>query len=189
MTTIGVIGNGRSGKLIERYWLGSKTFSVRFFDEFNGEPLSSIPPGMPLIVSFSIDMKRRREVFEQFSGHPFVNVMRSQTLGKIGRGNIVYPGCHMDYFSEIGDNNAISHNCVINHCCKVGSHNLFGPGVLLSGSVTIGDRCKIGTNVAIEPHITIGDDVMIASGSTIIGNLPSGAHVKRKSNDLRSYGN
>ena len=187
MITVGVIGAGKGGKLIKEYWNDTTPGKIKFYDEILGPPLSEIPERMSLIISFGTNMKRRREVFEQFKHHPFVNVMRSHSLGKVGRGNIVCPGCHMDYFSEIGDNNIISHSCVINHHCKVGSHNLFGPGVLLSGSVTIGDSCIIGTGVCIQPHITIGDNVLIASGATIIGDLPSGTRVTRKTSDLKSY--
>lgn len=139
-----------------------------------------------LCLSITANMKVRRTIYEQLKskGYHFVNAIHPTAYcspgARIGEGNIIGAFVYIGYGTRGGDNNLISAHCDIEHHNMVGSHTLFGPGVMTSGDVQIGDCCSLGAGVNIEPHVKIGSNVAIASGSTIIFDLPDNTVIKKE---------
>jgi len=133
------------------------------------------------LICSSSNVPFRKKIAAMYSGkYPFLNSIRSELADdiKIGEGNIIFPGVSTDWFTEIGSHNVMSTGCAIAHHNKIGDCNLFGPGCMFSGSVTIGSGCRFGSLIVVEPCVTIGDDCNIASGSVIVGDVPSGTSIK-----------
>lgn len=188
---IAIIGDGKGAELIKRYLTEEtdqldRIESFECFDDNKGKGIDQIPKDYYLIISSS-NMKFRRDIFALFPTDRFININRSAyPMQPMGKGNLIFPNVHFDYFAEIGHNNVISNGTIINHHCKVGSGNLFGTGCLLNGSVIIGNNCTIGAGVIFEPKVKVGNDAFIVSGSVICGDIPARARVLVDKN--REYG-
>ncbi|MBI1968529.1 E3 binding domain-containing protein [Candidatus Woesearchaeota archaeon] len=131
-----------------------------------------------VIVSITSNMKLRKIIYERMAlkSINFVNVIHPKadinSSVELGKGNIIGAFAYIGYGTRVGNNNLITAHSNIEHHNILGSHILFGPGVMTSGNVTIHDECSLGAGVNIEPHVTIGNNVAIASGSTVIYDLP-----------------
>ncbi len=142
--------------------------------------------GTHLGLSITANMKVRKAIYEQLKskGYHFVNAIHSTAYlspgARIGEGNIIGAFVYIGYGTRVGDNNLISAHCDLEHHNRIGSQVLFGPGVMTSGDVQIGDCCSLGAGVNIEPHVKIGSNVAIASGSTIIFDLPDNTVIKKE---------
>jgi len=173
---IAVLTIGRMKDLIVRFLENDKSVSeIKVYtDEDDFKPTDEY-----LIISTG-NMKLRREVWEKYKEHSFINIVQTSTPPeKIGKGNFIFPSVFCDWFTEIGDNNIISAGTIISHHCKIGNSILFGPGCLLSGSVTIGNNCTFGSGVIFQPYVNIADNTTIPSGCVVVGNV-EGAIIAKK---------
>jgi len=90
---------------------------------------------------------------------------------KIGIGNLIYPGCNIDYFVNIGNFNTINRSTTITHDVVIGNYNFFGPNVTILGSVKIGQNVFIGAGSVIEAGVNICDNVIIGANSFVNKNI------------------
>jgi len=61
----------------------------------------------------------------------------------------------------------ISHNVVIGKNCEITA------GAIIGGSTRIGDSTWIGLNATLKDHVDVGDNVIVASGASVIHDIPS----------------
>ena len=61
----------------------------------------------------------------------------------------------------------ISHNVIIGKNCEITA------GAIIGGSTRIGDSAWIGLNATLKDHVTVGDNVIVASGASVIHDIPS----------------
>jgi len=132
-----------------------------------------------VIIAFNRNLEERASTFEALRnrGLEFANVVdpsaQIRSGVQLGVGNVVLAQCYVGPCSTIGDNNFISAGVHLEHDNMVGSHCGFGPHVATSGNVTIGNRIRFGIGIFVEPSVRVGDDCLIASGSILIGDVPS----------------
>ncbi len=138
------------------------------------------------IISITSNMKVRKKLYLMLKEHNYllVNAIHPRAClepsVKVGEGNVIGAFVYAGYGAVIGNNNLITAHCDIEHHNRIGSHILFGPGVMTSGDVTIDDECSLGAGVNVEPHVRIGNNVAIASGSTIISDVPPFTVIKKE---------
>jgi len=87
---------------------------------------------------------------------------------RMGRGNVIMPGCLISCNVEMGDCNFVNYGTTVGHDARLGSCNAIMPGVRVSGAVTIGDRCFFGLNSAVLQGLTVADDVRVGAGAILI---------------------
>lgn len=80
------------------------------------------------------------------------------------RDTVVGAGTKIDNFVQVAHNVVIGKNCII--VAQSG----------LAGSVTIGDNVILAAGVGVLPHVTIGNGAWLAARSTVIRDVPAGAH-------------
>ncbi|HLC98025.1 MAG TPA: biotin/lipoyl-containing protein [Candidatus Nanoarchaeia archaeon] len=199
-----IIGAGRGGEVVVDILLQNGLVVVGFLDDNEtlwGKELlgKKIYGGLGLvdqllsekmfdstIISITSNMKLRKKIYERMAlkSIPFVNAIHPKadvnSSVELGKGNIIGAFAYIGYGTKVGNNNLITAHCNIEHHNTLGSHILFGPGVMTSGNVTIHDECSLGAGVNIEPHVTIGNNVAVASGSTVIYDLPPHTVLKRE---------
>ena len=61
----------------------------------------------------------------------------------------------------------ISHNVSIGKNCEITA------GAVIGGSAEVGDYTWIGLNATIKDHVKIGNNVIVASGASVIHDIPS----------------
>ncbi|MGI0088646.1 MAG: DapH/DapD/GlmU-related protein [Nitrosotalea sp.] len=61
----------------------------------------------------------------------------------------------------------ISHNVVLGKNCEITA------GAVIGGSARVGDSTWIGLNATLKDHIIVGDNVIVASGASVIHDVPS----------------
>lgn len=61
----------------------------------------------------------------------------------------------------------ISHNVVIGKNCEITA------GAIIGGSARIGNSTWIGLNATLKDHVEVGDNVIVASGASVIHDIPS----------------
>lgn len=138
-----------------------------------------------IIISFSGDIMNREKIFQDLKklNLPLANVIHKTALisnyTNLGVGNLIFANTRIGPFTHLGDNNVISAYCNIEHHNSIGSHNTFGPTVVFSGSCTVGDQNRFGTGIFIEPNVNIGSKCIIASGLTILNNIPNNKLVRK----------
>lgn len=138
------------------------------------------------IIAVGALMSFRIRVFNEFidAGIPFTNVVHPAVFigmnSVLGAGNVILAFSHIGPFSSIGNNNFFSAYTSIEHHSNVGSHCVFGPCVMTSGQVNIFDRVQMGTGIFIEPRLSIGSDSIVASGVTIVSDVPPNSTVKSR---------
>jgi acetyltransferase-like isoleucine patch superfamily enzyme len=137
-----------------------------------------------IIISFSGDIMNRERIYQDLKNNkiPLGNVIHKTALissyTSLGVGNLIFANTRIGPFTHLGDNNVISAYCNIEHHNSIGSHNTFGPTVVFSGSCTVGDQNRFGTGIFIEPNVNIGSKCIIASGLTILNNIPNNKLVR-----------
>jgi UDP-3-O-[3-hydroxymyristoyl] glucosamine N-acyltransferase len=62
----------------------------------------------------------------------------------------------------------VAHNVIIGRDCELTA------GTVVGGSTTIGDSCWMGLNSTIKNKLQIGHNVIVASGASVIRNVPDG---------------
>jgi UDP-3-O-[3-hydroxymyristoyl] glucosamine N-acyltransferase len=80
------------------------------------------------------------------------------------RDTVVGAGTKIDNFVQVAHNVVIGKNCII--VAQSG----------LAGSVTIEDNVVLAAGVGVLPHITVGKGAWLAARSTVIRDVPAGAH-------------
>jgi UDP-3-O-[3-hydroxymyristoyl] glucosamine N-acyltransferase len=80
------------------------------------------------------------------------------------RDTVVGAGTKIDNFVQVAHNVVIGKNCII--VAQSG----------LAGSVTIEDNVVLAAGVGILPHVTVGKGAWLAARSTVIRDVPAGAH-------------
>jgi len=173
---IALIGNGKGGEIAEYYLTHtpSEVPKITFFKDTD-----IIPKGYKVLITFSKNMKRRREVYAQHVGK-CTSLILSNIKCEVGECNFIFNNVTAGFKAKIGNNNVISSGVIINHHCTIGDGNLIGPGTVMAGSVTIGDNCNIGAGVTFEPGISIGDNSRIVSGANVVQSLPKDSVRKAK---------
>lgn len=61
----------------------------------------------------------------------------------------------------------ISHNVVVGKNCEITA------GSVIGGSTRVGDSTWIGLNATLKDHIVVGDNAIVASGASVIHDVPS----------------
>lgn len=120
-------------------------------------------------------MDKRKYYFNQFKDSiPFPNIIhRSAYIDssvKLGKGNIVFPGCVVDCFSELKDNILLNTGVSIAHHTTIQSHCFIAPGVSFAGRVNIGESCFIGIGSIITDLVNISKGCIIGGGSLVFNN-------------------
>jgi UDP-3-O-[3-hydroxymyristoyl] glucosamine N-acyltransferase len=80
------------------------------------------------------------------------------------RDTVVGAGTKIDNFVQVAHHVVIGKNCII--VAQTG----------LAGSVTIEDNVVLAAGVGVLPHVTIGKGAWLAARSTVIRDVPAGAH-------------
>lgn len=62
----------------------------------------------------------------------------------------------------------IAHNVVIGKNCELTA------GTIIGGSTTVGDMCWTGLNSTLKDQIRLGSNVVVASGASVIHDVPDG---------------
>jgi UDP-3-O-[3-hydroxymyristoyl] glucosamine N-acyltransferase len=62
----------------------------------------------------------------------------------------------------------IAHNVVIGKNCELTA------GTIIGGSTTVGDMCWTGLNSTLKDQIRLGNNVVVASGASVIHDVPDG---------------
>lgn len=136
------------------------------------------------VITVSTSIEFRKKIYEDLIQanidmpnfiHPSCVV---DATAELGRGNLVMPLVHIGPYAQIGENNFISAYCNIEHHANIGNHNTFGPSVVLSGAANIGNDNKFGTGIFVEPFVSIGDFCLLASGITLLKDIPNNSIVK-----------
>jgi sugar O-acyltransferase (sialic acid O-acetyltransferase NeuD family) len=112
-------------------------------------------------------------------GGQFINFIHPSIHrpARIGVGNYIQEGVHLQAEVEIGDNTAINVGCVIAHETRIGHSSFVAPMVSVAGEVTIGDGVFIGTNATVLPRLTIGHWATIGAGAVVLADVPPRAVV------------
>jgi acetyltransferase-like isoleucine patch superfamily enzyme len=116
------------------------------------------------------DAKILAKVSNKFSNFHFPNLLYNQSFGdlisiKMGRGNIITPGCVFTVDITIGSFNIFNLNSTIGHDTTIGSCNIFNPGCNISGNVKIGDLNLFGTNATVLQNLHIGNNNVLGASS------------------------
>ncbi|HJT09837.1 MAG TPA: DapH/DapD/GlmU-related protein [Candidatus Nitrosotalea sp.] len=61
----------------------------------------------------------------------------------------------------------ISHNVTLGKNCEITA------GAVIGGSAIVGDSTWIGLNATLKDHVTVGNNVIVASGASVIHDVPS----------------
>lgn len=61
----------------------------------------------------------------------------------------------------------ISHNVIVGKNCEITA------GSVIGGSAEIGDSTWIGLNATIKDHVKIGSNVIVASGASVVSDVPN----------------
>ena len=80
------------------------------------------------------------------------------------RDTVVGAGTKIDNFVQVAHNVVIGKNCII--VAQSG----------IAGSVTIEDNVILAAGVGVLPHVTVGQGAWLAARSTVIRDVPAGAH-------------
>jgi UDP-3-O-[3-hydroxymyristoyl] glucosamine N-acyltransferase len=80
------------------------------------------------------------------------------------RDTVVGAGTKIDNFVQVAHNVVIGKNCII--VAQSG----------LAGSVTVEDNVVLAAGVGVLPHVTVGKGAWLAARSTVIRDVPAGAH-------------
>ena len=93
---------------------------------------------------------------------------------EIGAGTMIDRGGIRD--TEIGEGTKIDNLVQIGHNVIIGHHCIIVAQSGLSGSVTLENFVLLAARVGIIPHITVGAGAQLAARSTVIRDVPRGAH-------------
>jgi UDP-3-O-[3-hydroxymyristoyl] glucosamine N-acyltransferase len=74
----------------------------------------------------------------------------------------------------IGDGTKLDALVHIAHNVKVGKNCELTAGTIIGGSTTIGDTCWTGLNSTLKNKINVGNNVIVASGASVIHDVPDG---------------
>ncbi len=74
----------------------------------------------------------------------------------------------------IGDGTKIDSMVHISHNVVVGKNCQITAGVVIGGSTILGDSSWVGLNATLKNKIKIGNNVLVASGASVIHDVPSG---------------
>jgi len=91
---------------------------------------------------------------------------------EIGRGNIIYPGCCVNYGSSIKDFVVINMNCAIGHDCTISSYCSLAPGVNLGGFTTLQSSAEMCIGSSTIQGAKIGKNTVIGGQGMVIKDLP-----------------
>jgi len=73
----------------------------------------------------------------------------------------------------IGDGTKIDSLVHISHNVSVGKNCEITAGAVIGGSAKIGNSAWIGLNATVKDQIKVGDNVIVASGASVIHNVPN----------------
>jgi UDP-3-O-[3-hydroxymyristoyl] glucosamine N-acyltransferase len=62
----------------------------------------------------------------------------------------------------------IAHNVIVGRNCELTA------GTIIGGSTTLGDTCWTGLNSTLKDNIRLGNNVIVASGASVIHDVPDG---------------
>jgi bifunctional UDP-N-acetylglucosamine pyrophosphorylase/glucosamine-1-phosphate N-acetyltransferase len=115
------------------------------------------------------------------------------------------PGTHLAADVHIGDfvetkNAIIGARTKANHLAYIGDAEVGSDSNIGAGTITcnydglrkhrtvIGDRVQVGSDTQLVAPVTIGDDAYIASGTTVMEDVPPGALVFNRKNQIHRAG-
>ena len=126
---------------------------------------------------------RRKDLYRRFAeaGYAFASVVHpSAVIGgeveiadgvQVMAGVVIQPGC------RIGANAILNTRSSVDHDCIIGPHVHIAPGAVLGGGITIGDSSHIGAGSSVIQNVHIGTNALVASGATVITDIPDGGRV------------
>lgn len=91
----------------------------------------------------------------------------------IGRGNIIYPNCSVNYETEIENFVTINAGCVIGHNVKIGQFANLSPGVNLGGFTLIGQGANLGIGCCTKQGVEIGSRSVVGGQAMLIKDVES----------------
>ncbi|MCU1393872.1 MAG: hypothetical protein JWM34_2300 [Ilumatobacteraceae bacterium] len=77
----------------------------------------------------------------------------------------------------IDDGCRIGNNSFVSHNASIGPRSTIGHGAVVNGNVRIGTEVWLGPGTVVAHGIAVGDRAHVDLGSTVIGSVPTGAHV------------
>ncbi len=97
---------------------------------------------------------------------------------RIGNNVEIYANCSVARGSlsdtVIGDGTKLDALVHIAHNVIVGKNCELTAGTIIGGSTTLGNMCWTGLNSTLKNKIKIGNNVIVASGASVIHNVPDG---------------
>lgn len=97
---------------------------------------------------------------------------------RIGDNVEIYANCSIARGSLsdtiIGDGTKLDALVHIAHNVKVGKDCELTAGTIIGGSTTVGDTCWTGLNSTLKNKINVGNNVIVASGASVIHDVPDG---------------
>jgi sugar O-acyltransferase (sialic acid O-acetyltransferase NeuD family) len=141
--------------------------------------LNRISPSASIKLYFGIGNPSLIEkLFQKFQNYNFPNLIHPNTSGdftsiKMGKGNIVTPGCILTVDITIGNCNVFNLNTTIGHDTIIGDFNIFNPGSNISGGTKIGSNNFFGTNCSVLQHLKIENRNIIGALTLINKDLGS----------------
>lgn len=97
---------------------------------------------------------------------------------RIGDGVEIYANCSIARGSlsdtVIGDGTKLDALVHVAHNCTIGRNCELTAGTVIGGSTTVGDMCWTGLNSTLKNKIKIGNNVIVASGASVIHDVPDG---------------
>jgi UDP-3-O-[3-hydroxymyristoyl] glucosamine N-acyltransferase len=97
---------------------------------------------------------------------------------RIGDNVEIYANCSIARGSLsdtiIGDGTKLDALVHIAHNVRVGKDCELTAGTIIGGSTTVGDTCWTGLNSTLKNKINVGNNVIVASGASVIHDVPDG---------------
>ncbi len=101
------------------------------------------------------------------------------SASQLGDGTVVMAGAIVNAATRIGRSVILNTGCSVDHDCSLDDAVHVAPGTHLAGYVRVGKRSLlgVGSTVGRGRPLTIGDDVTVATGSTVVHDIPSGLRI------------
>jgi len=167
--TIFIVGIGSHAEVVRSILIDKEVAFLSYGDEIPREILQPYAgrlcdfkvPG-PFIVAVGDNSLRKKIVLEILSSWPnatFINAISKQSFispdVRIGVGNVVCMGAHINLGTVIGDHSIFNTNCSVDHHNDIRSYVHVAPNCALCGHVTLHEGVFLGVGSSVTPKINI----------------------------------
>lgn len=156
--------------------IGSHRFKCTTPEELARSSTAGHKPSVAIAIG---DPKKIKEVAERWGDvFEFPNVLFHPIWGlndsvKMGKGNIITPGCRLTIDVQMGDFNIVNIRSYLAHGVRVGSWNNINPDVRINGNVVVGDGSLLGAGATFRQGVRVGNNSIVGMGAVVIKDIPS----------------